>query len=112
MSNQNELTDKELKEFVEQSVTRIEEIEEMFPVKGNFMYGVSSALPLVSMLITTVLTVAGNKDGAFNMLWISLICLALYRIDRVFEYIKVRFYLYDTLFTLEENTENEQSTEN
>ena len=109
MSNQNELTDKELEEFAEECATRLEEIEEMFPVKGDFMYGVSSALPLVLILVTTVLTVVGNKDAASSMLWLSLACLALYRIDRVFEYIKVRFDLYDVMFSVEEK--NEQSTE-
>lgn len=104
------LTNKELKEIVEVCATRVEEIEMMFPIKGELMFYLSGLAPVVMIVIATVLTVVGTtpqqKETASDIMKLALIGLLLYRIDRVFEYVKTRFDMYDAMSGIEE--ENEQ----
>ena len=104
------LTNKELKEIVEECAIRVEEIEMIFPIKGEVMYYLSGLMPVAMIVVATVLTVVGTtpqqKEVASDIMKLALIGLVLYRIDRVFEYVKTRFDMYDAMSGVEE--ENEQ----
>lgn len=120
MSIQNEpvkYTEKELNEIIESLSLRINHLEEDFNQPGSFSYMLSAWAPIVIALAGIVLALVGSESSdakrtSGDLIIVSLVGVLMYKIDRVFEYFRCRFDLYDTLFTLEENTENEQSIEN
>lgn len=120
MSIQNEpekYTKKELNEIIEEITARITQLEDDFSQPGSFSYVLSAWAPLVVALLGIAMALIGSESSdarrtSGDLIIISLVGILLYKLDRMFEYFRCRFDLYDTLFTLEESIENEQSTEN
>ena len=115
MSTQNEsekYTKKELNEIIEEITARITYLEEDFSQPGSFSYMLSAWAPVVIALAGIVLALIGGdspdaKRTSEALIIVSLVGVVIYKVDRMFEYLRCRFDLYDALFTLEENTENE-----
>ena len=120
MSIQNEpekYTKKELHEIIDEITARITHLEEDFNQPGSFSYMLSAWAPIVIALAGIILALVGSESSdakrtSGDLIIVSLVGVLMYKIDRMFEYFRCRFDLYDTLFTLEESIENEQSTEN
>ncbi len=114
MNDPERLSDKDIEEMFDATAERLEEIEQLFPAKGDVLYYLSAALPFILMIASTALySVADSreqKDSASGLMLVALLGVIIYKIDRVFEYVMMRLDMYD-LNIIEEGMNDEQPSE-
>jgi hypothetical protein len=114
MNDPERLSDKDIEEMFDATAERLEEIEQLFPSKGDVLYYLSGALPLILMIASTALYAVADsreqKDSASGLMLVALLGVIIYKIDRVFEYVMMRLDMYD-LNIIEEGMNNEQPSE-
>ncbi len=110
MNDDLRLSESDVEEMLEETGKRLDEIESLFPVKGEVLYYLSGLLPLALFVVSTAIFAVAEsteqKASAGNLMLMALLSVVIYKIDRVFEYIMMRFDLYD-LELIKEGDANE-----
>jgi len=103
-------------EEFERLAKRIDDLESMVPDSGTLSSFTGFALPLVALFVGLFLKLndSGPRSAdaiASNLVILALIGFLFFKIDRVFEYIKYRFDMLESMFELVEEEENGKSIE-
>ena len=110
MNDDLKLSESDIEEMLEETGKRLDEIEGLFPVKGEVLYYLSAGLPLVLFILSTALFAVGEtqvqRDSAFQLMLLALVSSIVFKIDRMFEYIMMRFDMYD-IELIKEGDKNE-----
>lgn len=103
-------------EEFERLAKRIDDLESMVPDSGTVPSFAGFILPLVALCVGLFLKFEDNGPHSADAIPSNLVILALigflfFKVDRVFEYIKYRFDMLESMFELMEEEENGKSIE-